>query len=81
MLLDLLELVLHLDDDVLHLSLVRLRASGVDLAPHLLSDEAELLTLSCRLVHRVAEVLQMVRQALLLLTDVELLDVVDQLLL
>ena len=40
LLLDLLQLVLHLDDELLHLSLVALRAHRIDFAPDLLCDEA-----------------------------------------
>ena len=79
--LDLFQFVLHLDDDVLHLSLVRLRACGVDLTPHLLGDETELLALTMTIGHGLAKVFQMVCQALLLLADVEFLDIIDELLL
>ena len=43
LLFDLLEEVFHLDDDDLHLALVGFAAEGVDLAPHLLRNEAEFL--------------------------------------
>ena len=39
LLLDLLQLVLHLHDDLLDVDLVGLGAEGVDLAAHLLTDE------------------------------------------
>ena len=41
LLLDLLQLVLHLDDELLHGGMVALGAHGIDLTPDLLSDEAE----------------------------------------
>ena len=41
LLLDLLQLVLHLDDELLHGGMVALGAHGIDLTPYLLSDEAE----------------------------------------
>ena len=80
LLLDLLQLVLHLYHDVLHLGLIRLRAGGIDFATHLLRKEAELLALSWLVGHGLTEVLQVVRQALLLLADVQLLNIVNQLL-
>ena len=45
LLLDLLQLVLHLYDELLHSGMVTLGAHGIDLTPDLLSDEAEGLTL------------------------------------
>ena len=63
----LFQFVLHLHDNVLHLSLIRLGTGGVYLTPHLLSDEPELLAPRLRLVHCVAEVLEMVGKTLLLL--------------
>ena len=75
------ELVFHADDDVLHLGVVGLAAGGVDFAPHLLGDEAELLALAVSVGEGLAEVVEVVGEALLLFVDVELLDVVDELLL
>lgn len=43
LLLYLLQLILHLDDDVLHLGIVALGTGGVYLTAHLLGDETELL--------------------------------------
>ena len=40
LLLDLLQLILHLDDELLHGSVVALRAHGVDLTTYFLCDEA-----------------------------------------
>ena len=40
---DLLQLVLHLDDELLDAGVVRLGTGGVDFAAHFLDDEAELL--------------------------------------
>ena len=70
MFLNLFQLVLHLHHDVLHLGLITLRAGRIDLTSHLLCDEAQFLTLSGRLLHRLTEILQMVGQTLLLLADV-----------
>ena len=81
MFLNLLEFVLHLDHDVLHLSLIAFAARRIDLPTHLLSDETELFALSVTLVHRLAEVLKMVRQTLFLFVDIQLFDVVNHLLL
>ena len=75
LLFDLLQLVLHLDDDVLHLCLVALRAGRIDFAPHLLGNEAELLadTVSA-LTHGLPEILEVVGEPLLFLADVEFPD-------
>src|SRR3712207_9335221 len=79
--LDLFELVFHLHHNILHLCLVALRACSVDFAPHLLCYEAELLAHGTLFGHRLTEVFQVIGKALLLLTDVEFLDVVDEFLL
>ena len=84
LLLDLLQLVLHLHHDTLHLGLIALAAERIDLASHLLSDESELLAMATGIhlaVHSLQEVVEVVGEAMLLLVDVELLDVVDHLLL
>ena len=82
LLLDLLKLILHLNDDVLHLSLIALRAGCIDLTSHFLSNETEFLALTALwLCHSLAEVVEVVGEALFLLRDVKLLDVVDKLLL
>ena len=81
LLLDLLEFVLHLHHDVLHLGVVALAACGVDFASHLLCYETELLALSVAFAHCLAEVGEVVGEALFLLVDVEFLDVVDEFLL
>ena len=54
--LDLLELVFHFHDDVLHLSLVALGTRSIDFASHLLCDEAQLLAVGSVLGKRLAEV-------------------------
>ena len=51
------------------------------ISPHLLGDETELLALTMTIGHGLAEILQMVCQALLFLADVEFLDIIDELLL
>ena len=78
MFLNLFQLVLHLHHDVLHFSLIGLRACGVDFATHLLSDETEFLSLSGGICHRLTEILQVVSQTLFLLTDVQFLNIIDE---
>ena len=78
----LLQLVLHLNNDVLHLCLIALRARCIDFTTHFLCDETEFFANSMTtLFHCFMEVFEVVCQSLLLLVDVEFLDVVNQLLL
>ena len=76
-----LQFILHHDDDVLHLGLIGLGTRGIDLATHLLSDETQFLALTRLVGHGLAEILQMIGQALLLLADVQLLNIIYQFLL
>ena len=58
--LNLFEFIFHLYYDVLHLSVIALASCSVDFATHLLCDEPQLLALSMTLVHRLAEVTEVV---------------------
>ena len=61
LLLDLLQLVLHLHHNLLHLGMIGLAAQGIDFAAHLLSNEAQLLSLSATVLQRRDEIFQVVR--------------------
>ena len=82
LLLYLLQLVLHLHYDVLHLGMVALGACGIYLTTHLLGYETKFLAHSMVFLRQcLAEIFQVVCQSLLFLADVEFLYVVYQLLL
>lgn len=51
LLLDLLQLVFHLHHNLLHLGMIGFAAQGIDFAAHLLSNEAQLLSLSATVLH------------------------------
>lgn len=78
LLLDLLQLVFHLHHNLLHLGMIGLAAQGIDFAAHLLSNEAQLLSLSATVLQRRDKIFQVIAQALLLFVDVQLLDVIDE---
>ena len=78
---DLLQLVLHADDDLLDAGVVRLGAGRVDFPAHLLDNEAKLLSRIFLIVNGVDEVFAVLAEADLLLVDVELLEIIDHFLL
>ena len=81
LLFDLLQLVLHLHHQTLHVGMIALRAERIDFTPHLLSNKSEFLALRTFGVHRIDKISQMLGQTLLLLVDVKLLDIEKQFLL
>ena len=70
LLLNLFQLILHLNDDFLHFCVIGLAAQRIDFTPHLLSDKSEFLALSVTTFHRTDKIFQMIAQALLLFVHV-----------
>ena len=60
LLFDLLQLVFHLNHDVLHLGMVALATQRVDFAAHLLSNETEFFSLPFAVAQGLQEVVQVV---------------------
>ena len=80
LLFSLLQFVLHLDDDCLDVHLISFRAKGVDFAAHLLGDESEFLA-RLVIVATLVEIVAMLAQAYLFLSNIKFLEIIDQFLL
>ena len=78
---DLLQLVFHPDYHFLYPGMIRLRSGGVNLTPHLLNNETQLLARIILTIDSIHEILAMLTQTNLLFVNIQLLEIINHLLL
>src|SRR5574344_1941978 len=74
----LFKFIFHLNNDILHFSLIALAAGSIYFTSHLLRYKAQLLPLSVPIIHSLPEICQMVCKTLFLFTDIQFFDIINK---